>query len=355
MLHGCLKTDDGYIITGDTGKYVYSPAFVASFDFDFNLKWLKVYTFQCRYTSILKSNTGYFLSGIKDFDGAQRISQVGIDSIGNIIWERNYLDTSYYISGFLGQGVKINNKYFSYGFTSNSTNLNEIGYLNASNEDGNLLFEKFYPMQQNFSFRKMIEYNNSLYAIAALDSLINNVTFTRFVQFSKISAETGNIEWYQLYKHYSRNNEIHNLYKVDNGFLMCGNAVNQNRLKEFDSTHRIESDAWLLKVDTNGCIIPGCKPYVYSGVQHILHDNAIIEVYPNPVGEYFTITFKNQQLFNGSNEIFIYDMAGRELFNQTLKALTSSIKLQNTFNYSGAAFLVIKNDAGMFYKKIIFQ
>ena len=201
----------------------------------------------------------------------------------------------------------------------------------------------------------MIAYNNSLYAIAEIDTLIDNVTFTRYVQFSKISAETGNIEWYQLYKHYSRYNEIQNLYKVDNGFLMCGNAVNQNRMKEFDSTGIIESDAWLLKVDTNGCIIPNCKPYVYSGIQHVLHDNAMVEVYPNPIKEFFTISFKNQQLFNGSNEIFIYDMAGRELFKQTLKDQAASIRIQNNFNYSGAAFLVIKNDTGMFYKKIIFQ
>jgi len=259
------------------------------------------------------------------------------------------------MSGFPGQGVKIGNKYFSYGFTTNDTSFKQIGYLNALDENGNLIFEKFYPLYNNFSFRKMVEYNNSLYAIAHIDSLVHPDTLGRLVHFSKISSETGKMEWYQIYKHWYGYNEIHNFYKVNDGFLMCGSSVNQNRFNEFDSTGIIEGDAWFLKVDTNGCIIPGCKPNVYGGIQHVLHDNSLIEVYPNPAKESFTINFKGKFLQNTSNEIFIFDAAGKQLYQQELIANQTTVIIENSFNYCGFAFLVIKNSGGIFYKKIILQ
>ena len=354
LLYSCLKTDEGYIITGDTGSYVYSPAFVALFDFDFNIKWLKVYPFQCRYTSVLKTNYGYLIAGEKGFEGQQRITHAGIDNNGNILWQNDYTDTSkYYFSGYLNNGVKINNYYYNYGFTSNYQKATAtFAYLNVSDENGNMKFEKIYDKYQSYEFRKMITYKNALYATADVDTFVND-TMSRLVQFSKISPENGVIEWYHLYKHYFLYNEVHNFYKIDNGFLFCGVSVNQNRIKEFDSTGTIEGDAWLLKVDTNGCIIPGCKPNVYGGIEHILNDNSQLEVYPNPAKESFTISFKNQSLFNSSNEIYIFDALGKELYYQNLKANQTNITIQNTFNYSGAAFLVIKNNKGTFYKKMI--
>lgn len=108
-------------------------------------------------------------------------------------------------------------------------------------------------------------------------------------------------------------------------------------------------------VDTNGCIIPGCNPKIYGGIQHVLHDNSLIEVYPNPSIGFFTVAFKNTALFNCSNEIFIFDAAGKELYNQKMNSSQTSLKIENTFNYSGFAFLVVKNGNGTFYKKIILQ
>jgi hypothetical protein len=108
-------------------------------------------------------------------------------------------------------------------------------------------------------------------------------------------------------------------------------------------------------VDTNGCIVPGCNPNIYSGIQHILHDNSVIEVFPNPAKEIFTVSFKNKDLFSLSNEIFIFDASGKQLFNQKLNAHQSAVAVENNFNYYGFAFLVVKNSNGTFYKKIILQ
>lgn len=108
-------------------------------------------------------------------------------------------------------------------------------------------------------------------------------------------------------------------------------------------------------MDTNGCILPGCNPNIYSGIQHILHDNSVIEVFPNPAKEIFTVSFKNKDLFSLSNEIFMFDASGKQLFNQKLNAHQSAVAVENNFNYYGFAFWVVKNSNGTFYKKIILQ
>jgi hypothetical protein len=366
FLTGSLKINNNYILAGTIDFYENSPAFIAYYDKDLKLIRKKDFSNFISINSILPaSNNTFILAGFtreKDlFITVPRLWQAKTDSLFNIIWQNNYADTTkYYFSGFWGgnQGLKIDNKYFNYGSTGTYRYGNGAfskGYLNAIDEDGNIILEKFYTQHQEFLFTKMIEYNGSLYAVAHFDSLVHPDTIGRLVHFSKISSETGQMQWYQVYKHWSLYNQINNLYKTKTGFLMCGSAINPNRFPEFDSTGIIDNDAWLLKVDTNGCIIPGCNPNIYSGVQHILHDNSAIEVFPNPASDYFTINLKNQNLFNTSNEIYIFDAAGKQLFNQKLKANQTTVSVENTFNYCGFAFLVVKNSNGTFYKKIILQ
>ncbi|MCC7534146.1 MAG: T9SS type A sorting domain-containing protein [Bacteroidia bacterium] len=363
FLTGCLKTNDSYILAGTSDIYVNSPAFIAYYDKDLNMVRKKDFQNYISINSILPSpGKMYILSGYTlekfNFITVGRLWQAKVDSSFNIAWQNNYDDTStYFHSGFFNQGIRLNNQYYHYGSASvNPDNFPKTkGYLNSIDEDGNIVFEKFYSEHQNFEFQKMIESNGSLYAVAHFDSLVTQDTTGRLVHFSKISAETGQMQWYQVYKHWPLYNQIANLYKTKTGFLMCGSSINQNRLKEFDSTGVFDSDAWLLIVDTNGCIIPGCNPKIYGGIQHVLHDNSLIEVYPNPSIGFFTVAFKNTALFNCSNEIFIFDAAGKELYNQKMNSSQTSLKIENTFNYSGFAFLVVKNGNGTFYKKIILQ
>ena len=359
FLRGCLKSNFGYVFTGDTDMYSDSKCFILGCDSNFNVKWFKVFSFQCDIQSILPATNGYILTGFKDGSFDARMWQGKVDTIGNIIWQKDFLDTSkYYSSGFFNEGVVLNNAYYNCGTTCGNVNNfnsgNRMGYLNAIDDGGNQIFEKFYPYHFNFSLNKIISRNNFIYAIGQLDSMVYPDTngVGRLAYFCKIKPN-GDIAWYQIYKHWSQQNTLVNVYSTDKGFLMCGTAINQNRIKEFDSTHITESDAWLLRVDTNGCIIPGCKPNLYQGVQYILDDNSLLEVFPNPATNEFIITLKGDRIINLPNEIFLYDLNGIELFNQKLKSNQSSITIQRTFNYSGLAFVVVRNQLGTFYKKII--
>ncbi|MEI6596187.1 MAG: T9SS type A sorting domain-containing protein [Bacteroidota bacterium] len=367
-LHGFLKTSKGYIITGLTDRVITSPAFIAGYDLSLNLKWVKVLSFETRIASVLPANNGYIITGTKDNpanSGIGSIWQAKIDTIGNIIWQNDFNDSvKYYASSIFTQGVKLGSLYYNVGFTCLNYNNYPLshGYLSAVNENGNLVIEKFYNQHQNFVFQHVIENNNSLYLTANIDSTVtvdtniiyghSAIVYGHLTHFSKISAD-GKIQWYQIYQHLPNDNRIENIYKTTNGFMMCGGSFNQNRKKEFDSIGYADEDAWFLKVDTNGCIVPGCNPNFYSGIQHIISDNSLIEVYPNPSSDNITVNLKGNNFSEQLNDVTLFDATGKELFHQILKSHQSSIIIQRLFNYSGLAFVVVKNSFGTFYKKII--
>ncbi|MES2689855.1 MAG: T9SS type A sorting domain-containing protein [Bacteroidota bacterium] len=349
------------MISGDTSIFTNTPSFLAHYNKNMSLVKFHVFNTSYNIYSILPANGGYLLSGYKYFlpvpNDFPVMWQSKINGDGTMIWEKEYKDTARYMnSSFMGQGLKIGNVYYNYGFNGiNNENFRNIyAHLNAINENGDLILDKTYTQHTNFFFMKMVEKNNALYAVGRFDSMIHPDTSAQLVHFSKISPQTGKIEWYQLYKHWHYNT-IWNLYNDSSGFMMCGTAVNPNRMEEFNANGVIDGDGWLLKVDTNGCIVPGCKPNVYSGIQHILRDNSLVEVYPNPVTDCFTVALKNNQLFNCESTLFIHDESGRELYNSAIKAQTRSIELKHAFGYSGVAYIVITNSNGTFYKKIVFK
>jgi hypothetical protein len=92
---------------------------------------------------------------------------------------------------------------------------------------------------------------------------------------------SGSRNWYREYfapANYDYNSELYDVIQTrDGGFLACGKNVRING----------QARAWLLKLDSLGCLIPGCDtlgqvmgegPVLLS-----LDDN--LQVYPNPAGD----------------------------------------------------------------------
>ncbi len=92
---------------------------------------------------------------------------------------------------------------------------------------------------------------------------------------------TGNLIWRRLY---ATNTQIDSyIYDVrrtvDGGFILAGTA--------FDSG-LVSQDAWLVKVDSFGCLVPGCQ--VFDGLEEQVTDlRDALEVFPNPASEQATV------------------------------------------------------------------
>lgn len=91
----------------------------------------------------------------------------------------------------------------------------------------------------------------------------------------------GNRNWYREYyapANYDYNSELYDVIQTrDGGFLACGKNVRING----------QARAWLLKLDSLGCLIPGCDTLGQvngeGAVVLSLDDN--LQVYPNPASD----------------------------------------------------------------------
>lgn len=87
----------------------------------------------------------------------------------------------------------------------------------------------------------------------------------------------------------------------DGGYMMCG-TVTDNWISETQITPH--QQAWLIKTDEHGCVVPGCHVGVegYEKQQHFLFG-------PNPVSGILNVYLSDVTLTNDAM-VFIYDMTG---------------------------------------------
>ena len=174
----------------------------------------------------------------------------------------------------------------------------------------------------------MSYYNGSIYGL-----LSHNVTNTsnQYVMFAKFDIE-GNIVWKRLFQQADYSNRAYSLTPSVNGFLICGDAK--------DSTHtKGDSDAWLIKTDSNGCIIPNCN--AKDGIVQIINPEKVFTVYPNPAQNEINVSSINvtQKIEN----LAVYNMQG-----QLLKSINTKANNQQTINIedlvNGNYLLIITTD-----------
>jgi hypothetical protein len=103
----------------------------------------------------------------------------------------------------------------------------------------------------------------------------------------------------------------------DGGIVAIGEAINPATVHE---------DAWLLKVDSNGCLNGNC-PTLYTGIKDIPSLEEFF-VFPNPASSQFTVALA------GPNDIYqyhdlkfsLYDLTGRLVTEQSITAETTVIQ-----------------------------
>jgi hypothetical protein len=109
-------------------------------------------------------------------------------------------------------------------------------------------------------------------------------------------------EWVRFYKHPEVVQDWttdYNLYDIkptsDGGFVSAGWFAHS-----IDNTQ----DTWVIKVDSFGCLVPGCE---LTSVPKIERSITALNIYPNPANEvvHFDITPNGNQQ---SYELTLYDM-----------------------------------------------
>jgi hypothetical protein len=110
---------------------------------------------------------------------------------------------------------------------------------------------------------------------------MSNTKYNDYIQFCKLDT-LGNIKWRRTFSQWYKSNRPWSLTAVPDGFIICADGK--------DTTHTTGfADAWIIKTDTNGCIIPGC--HLLDGITEVLDAGNYAKVYPNPASSQITIEF----------------------------------------------------------------
>ncbi len=106
----------------------------------------------------------------------------------------------------------------------------------------------------------------------------------------KASPE-GDSLWSRKLRILEPTNVHHYLYDVketsDGGFIMVGQA------KELNGP-AYPQQAWLIKVDQHGCLVPGC--HLINDLEEAADEDFKLVLYPNPVSDYLNIYYQARSL-----------------------------------------------------------
>jgi hypothetical protein len=136
----------------------------------------------------------------------------------------------------------------------------------------------------------------------------------------------GNEIWNRTVTAFPRLNDDEYLYKVvalpDGGFVAGGTSQQQN------INGRWNQDAWLVRVDSNGCVDPECSGDLLS-IKGTHKNDLNFNFYPNPARDYVRV--ENSVPFPAETTVSLYDNLGRKL--KVMKVASGQRSMQ--YNLSG--------------------
>ncbi|GAB4492025.1 MAG: hypothetical protein OHK0019_13110 [Saprospiraceae bacterium] len=245
------------------------------------------------------SDGGCVLAGIQGFYEQESVFVIKIDSLGNQKWKKLF-------------GLAIGNNVFprirslqngDFLLTTalkTSTNGLNRAYISRLSPTGSKIWEKYYPGEQWHSwFGFSTELSDGCLVNAGglmeFDSASNNYWVRGTL--TKTDAQ-GNLLWQRKYYTTQFDNYFFCITPTsDAGFLMGGFAYRDGNYRQ---------DAWAVKVDSLGCLEPGCA----GSVAAVEPGSAVgLKIYPNPAADWLTVEAQEGILLG----LRLSDMSGRAL------------------------------------------
>ena len=324
----CQTPDSGFVLMGGTqsfGMGTTGDFYLIKTDKNGNLIWQHTYgtlAIENCVSGQITLDGGFIVSGYR----GGNLYIVKTDSGGIFQWDQVYSGTSQ--SAFIKQLP--DSTYILVG-AKNVGGLAGQAYMAKLTKAGVIIWQQTYggAGDQQFYAMPIILNDGSIVC-----SGVSTLTTTPWGLLIKTDS-SGNQQWLRTY--YSNPNIDNYIYDVkhtsDNGFILTGSGFGTSQ------------DAWVVKVDSNGCEVAGCN----VGVEEEKTELNNISVYPNPSNGVFTISATGTKI----KEVRVMDVFGRIIIE--INALST-----NTFNldisqYSqGIYYIRITNENGeIMVKKLI--
>jgi hypothetical protein len=275
-----------------------SPFAALCFDTSGKQLWYKVYNDKLVFpTGVAIASDGSFLVSGNLTNGSWPKDTLyawyaKIDTLGNILWEKKLSEfhespggipivingNSYWIGGAPGGPRYKSRKAYSYLF---KTDIN-----------GNITYYKkiIEGIADDYEFTNLeliypVYKNGFIYAAGIGSDTLSAQRYNDYILFCKLDT-FGNIKWRRTFSQWYMSNRPYSLSAISDGFIICADGK--------DTTHTTGfTDAWIIKTDTNGCIIPGC--HLADAVIEVVDERNYVKVYPNPANTQVTIEFNDPQ------------------------------------------------------------
>lgn len=325
--------------------HTYEPLVIFCTDTTGNLIWQKKYfgkRARINRASVTSEKTillgGAIFRTIPPFDFAADGWMAEIDSIGNIIWEKTLPDSSEYPGGF---PVYINNSRFWVGEKSIHKQ-KPYAYLYKTDALGNIIWAK------KTIIGDQISWYNTLYVGIGYPTFIKNFiigmgscnistdsgrTYTIFIHFVKLDT-LGNVKWRRYFKYWDLGNFAYRLDTSYDGFIISGTSLDTSKITGF-------RDAFLIKTDTNGCIIPGC--HLKDGITEVIDLKEHLQVFPNPASKTVKLVM-NDHTIGGIYLIEFFDHSGQLIHSKQVLPQKYEIETDIELLSQGIYYLAVYFD-----------
>ena len=349
-------SDGGLIAIGSASLISGFPKFyVVKTDSVGNEEWHEYLGFGNKYRQGLWVNelldgSGYVVSGYEDDTSYDPVGLVFVlDPLGNTINWKKYSNWGNYDEQSAEAILPCNNGGFAF---TTAYNVEQVGTLTYTRFpqivriDNNLdTLWTCQLMEVNVQSSAQVIYETIEGDFVTVGALLNGIG-TSAGHISKVSA-SGELLWHRVYRYAEFGDNL--LFDIDpmpgggylctgwmHGFPVLGDSIP-------------DQDAWLLAVDSMGCLVPGCDTL----------DNAISEinpieflVYPNPADQFINIAFSKLESLNNA-EIKLYNMQGRLIKQTLLRHNQATYMFDSSMLENGPYLMSIESSRFVTSKKIV--
>lgn len=293
-------SDGGFAILGQTCNQIQSGKkcnyYLMKLDSLGNKQWHQIYkqtntSFENPNSLIQLPDGTFYLFGQSTLSGIMKWFLVKTDSTGKQLWQKTYNE-------FPRQaGITIieanDSKILLGGSYSTDVNGGSPRTVRACamliDSTGNTVWSKSYGGTKTSEFTSVMRQNEYFVFVGTNNEIDSNDRGLGWYFTINLNGDSIYQRLYNVNNIWAE--QIYNINRTSDGFLISGYGVNPN-----DTINT--QDAWLLKVDSFGCLTLGCQ---LVGIDNIPFSREEIKIYPNPAND-------NIQ-FNHSTKIISYRIA----------------------------------------------
>ena len=321
-------------------------------------------------------------------NGDVDIYVIKTDAQGNLQWQKTFggsnKDSSTTIS------VEETGTLLISGTTSETPTGNTAGLILRIDTSGNELWRKVLfhkPNKDNCGLSAYPSVKDGFIIKGCMDTIINEGDYGVPYYVGKLDAE-ANVEWITYFNE-SREKYVASIYELEDGQIMV-QGINKNhpeseiyntawlakvspqgevlwernyqgeegdyswRIQDmcltldggfalagaYRNIHNMENnpDVWILKVDSMGCLEPGCGSELirvppnryYTDIEDIpIPMMDVFSIYPNPISLDSKVYFHTSTLFSKVDLLQIHDLTGRLVFTSPISISTKKLSLKD--------------------------